>query len=265
MKKTIEWYDQGIIALNKLVKQHEIELELTINQIEDHIKTQKKKLEIDQATGEAKKLSYEYERYDYDEDDFELSREGAYKLDAKFSDITSAIDLLKKLNIYIQSYCWSTKLWRVRKSLVSDLEKCRKDIARNKGREIKEEKKRLTTLLTLRQKLKRKLESQGTEVPVLNLEQDEQEIKAGVQEYKPLIQFTKNVLTRFLKVITEPDSIIKLIETAGLRNVKEVIDIFYAIHWKLGESGMVCPSCQKIYMKKKINICEVCGHDFMKT
>ncbi len=26
MKKTIEWYDQGIIALKRLIKQHETEL-----------------------------------------------------------------------------------------------------------------------------------------------------------------------------------------------------------------------------------------------
>ncbi len=34
MKKTIEWYDQGINALQKLIRQHEVELEQTISQFE---------------------------------------------------------------------------------------------------------------------------------------------------------------------------------------------------------------------------------------
>ena len=52
MGKAIEWYDQGIIALKRLIKQHELELEQFIYRIENQIESQKKKIEVEKATGE---------------------------------------------------------------------------------------------------------------------------------------------------------------------------------------------------------------------
>ncbi len=272
MKKTIEWYDQGIYALKKFIKQHEIELEGFISQIESPIESQKKRIEIEKATGKDKT------KYLYIEEEDEYNERNP-----EFSDIDSCIQkyLIRVGQDYPPSYY---SVWRkagsVRKRLIKDLETEKRTVSRRKRLEVTKEKYRLDALLTQRQKLMKKLELEGIKTPVLNLEQIEskieQEINAGSLgvinlgiydenlKYKPLIQFTKNMLTQFLKVIAEPDSIIKLIEAVGLSNVKDVIDKLYEITWKLGESGFICPSCQKIYIKEKMNICEVCGHDFMK-
>ncbi|KKM08282.1 hypothetical protein LCGC14_1725450 [marine sediment metagenome] len=286
MPNTIEWYDQVIMTLKKLINQHERELKLIINQLEDHLKTQKEKFQIETATGEATSIYYLYkesiddEYGDIDTQRYDLKRN--YHVYAKYLDITLALNLLQSLSvdfyIGINYYETNRKLGSVRESLIQDINRTIRLTPKKKGKEIKKEKTRLTRLIEQRESLKVKLESQGVEVPILNLEKIEskieqeistkslEDLKLGIQDetakFRLAIQYTKNSLTKFLELIEEPDSIIKYIEAVGLSVMKKVIDLLFEITWKLGESGYVFPSCQKIYIKKEVMICEVCGHDF---
>ncbi len=204
MDKTIEWYDQGITALKKLIKQHDIELEQFINEINSDIEEQKSKVRVEEATGQNKKkvLSKEVNDIDF---------------------------LIKKYEIKLREYTYRmyTKLGKVRKRLIKDLETEKRLVRIKKRRGIAKEKFRLNTLLTQRQKLKKKLEKQGVKVPVLNLEQIESKIK---QEKQVEIERKKNRIELDLEEIEGEDKDKrtvkdKEIKKADIEKIKKTIKV----------------------------------------
>ncbi len=255
--KSIEWYDSGIKSLKKLIRQHEIELEQFVNEINSDIDEQKSKVRVEEATGQNKKkiLSKEVNDIDF---------------------------LIKKYEIKLREYTYRmyTKLGKVRKTLIRDLENTKENRKRIKGNERIREITRLGNLKKKREKLKEKLEVKGIKVPVLDIKQIESEIEEQINseiphsnvfniskvdetEYeKKVVSVLNRALDQFLRIAEKPDFITYLTKIMGEDSLLEIVEFLQEIIEKFRD--LICPECGQTSLEINKKICELCGYDFTR-